>query len=37
MLYNKYFVEFVFLLMRKIRPELTSTANPLLFAEEGWP
>ena len=23
--------------LRKIRPELTSAANPPLFAEEDWP
>ena len=26
-----------FLFLRKISPELTSTANPPLFAEEDWP
>ena len=26
-----------FFFLRKISPELTSTANPPLFAEEDWP
>ena len=28
---------FFFFFLRKISPELTSAANPPLFAEEGWP
>ena len=28
---------FVYLFLRKIRPELTSAVNPPLFAEEDWP
>ena len=31
-----FFFVFVFF-FRKISPELTSAANPPLFAEEGWP
>ena len=27
----------LFFFLRKISPELTSTANPPLFAEEDWP
>ena len=27
----------LFIYLRKIGPELTSTANPPLFAEEDWP
>ena len=27
----------LFLILRKISPELTSAANPPLFAEEDWP
>ena len=30
-------VVFFFFLRRRISPELTSTANPPLFAEEDWP
>ena len=33
--YNFFFF-FLFFLYRKISPELTSVANPPLFAEEGW-
>ena len=34
-LYIKLFLLFFF--FRKISPELTSAANPPLFAEEDWP
>ena len=30
-------VFFCFFFLRKISPELTSAANPPLFAEEAWP
>ena len=35
LLTNAFF--FFFFLLKKISPELTSTANPPLFAEEDWP
>ena len=28
---------FIYLFLRKLSPELTSAANPPLFAEEDWP
>ena len=30
-------LSFLFIFLRKISPELTSAANPPLFAEEDWP
>ena len=30
-------IQEIFLSLRKISPELTSAANPPLFAEEDWP
>ena len=32
-----FFNRFCFLFLRKISPELTSAANPPLFADEDWP
>ena len=30
-------MEKIFFFLRKIKPKLTSAANPSLFAEEDWP